>query len=168
MNGTVIQKCDAASLCSTLRHDWLDHQIIRPLRAEKAKWMSVAGDRTLPLFFRSLGAWVREVRTFADDAVEGFSPRQLVDAGPLGQLSEGVRSLVKDGVHQAYLDQQLVQPLVEQLRKVTDSFEAAAEGFVGAWTCDAAERGRAIEQFEASAVCLRDMLGRFPCGVVLW
>jgi hypothetical protein len=161
------QFCEAASVCSTLRHDWLEHQIIRPLRAEKAMWMGAEGVPSLPVFFRGLAEWISEAKTFADEAVEGFSPSRLVDPGLLGQLSEEVRSLVKDGVHQAYLDRRVMQPLVEELRKAIASFEVAADELAKAWSGDPGERGRAIEQFEPSAVCLLGTLGRFPLGVLL-
>ncbi len=167
MIGMIIP-CDAARLCSVLKHDWLEHQVIRPLRSERDMWLTLDGDSPLPSMVSNFHEWVSETKRFSEAALEGFSPKQLVNQSPLSQLSEDLRELISDRVHQAYLDSGVVQPLVKELDEAIELANEASKLLGQAWgSRDPEERLRAIDGFDVAVTRMRDTLRKFPRGVVL-
>lgn len=153
---------------ASLKHTWLERRLLGQLRTERGTWLKERSQR-LPNVLAGLSGRIQEIRSLLADIVEGYSPRQLIDHGPLGILPDEVRQAIKAAVHQAYLELGIMQPLVAELEGALNQFERIAEKVIGAWEDGALVKKRAqiLDELEVATERLRQALDAFPRGVVL-
>jgi hypothetical protein len=170
--------CDAALQRGLLWHSWLKNQILkmdpdyvlrmksRPSLQEERlafeQWIQPGGE------FESK---LNDARQFAGVMVEGFSPAQLVDRGPLLKLSTNVREAVKSVIHREYLAQSLIEDCAGPMADAIDDLDKALKEFSGIWYRKPAAGHdlirRGFEQLQVCAKALHERLGALPEGIVL-
>ena len=170
--------CDAAMLRGILRHSWLKNQILtmdagyviqmrgRPsLREEREAFERKI--RSGGEFESRLG----EARRLVREMVDGFSPAQLVDSGPLAGLSPEARAAVKSVVHREYLSRTMIEKCVGPAAAACDALEVALREFSDDWFRQpypgAVVIRKRFEELQQRARALSDSLGDLPEGIVL-
>ena len=156
--------CSGTERCATLEHDWLKHQLLNALRGQKSDWVQLPASAAVPDVLVYAEEWIGEAENFATDAISAFSPSHLVDSGPLSPLPAEARELIKEAVHEAYLDCNVIQPLAQEVRDAVSQAGAALRALLTGWR-DA--RGEKIDALEDAALCLQVALRAMPKGVIL-
>jgi hypothetical protein len=169
---------DAALQRGLLWHSWLKNQILKM----DAGYVAYMYSRTSLLEEReSFERKIRpggefesrldEARRFAHDMVDGFSPAQLVDSGPLANLSAEARAGLKSIIHGEYLEQTSIEERSGPVAEAVDELGKALSDFRDVWyrgPHSGADQIRAgFEQFQTRARALHEMLGNLPEGIVL-
>lgn len=170
--------CDAARRRGLLWHSWLKNQILkidagyiayihdRPdLQDEKESFegkIREGGD------FESR---LSEARQLARDTVDGFSPSQLVDSGPLAILSPEARESIKSTIHCEYLKLTRIEEQTSRIDAAIDDLESALKEFSAAWYGHPPNDHNTVhsrfEHLQACARTLHERLGELPQGIVL-
>lgn len=150
-----------------LRHTWLERRLIYELRVDRDKWLRAAAGDPLPGVLAGIPVQLKRVSTLLDRMIEDFSPAQLVDRGPLGGLSQEVRQLLREALHNAYLASGEVLLLQQNLRESLARFSAVAGRIETVWRSgDRAAKNALFDELGAQASQLRDALA-LPQGVIL-
>lgn len=170
--------CDAALQRGLLWHSWLKNQIL------KMDAGYVAHMHSRPSLLEARESFERKIqpegefesrldesRLFARDMVDGFSPAQLVDSGPLANLSAEARASLKSAVHGEYLEQTSIEERTGPVTEAVNELGKALGEFRDVWyrrPHSEAEQIRAgFEQLQTRARALHEMLGNLPEGIVL-
>lgn len=168
--------CGAARQRGILRHSWLKNQILgmdagfvvqmrgRPSLREARESFE---RKILPSgeFDLRLG----EARQLVRDMVDGFSPAQLADSGPLADLPE-VIAAVKSAVHREYLSETRIEQRVGPLNAACDLLADALREFSDVWVGRASGPNmlrKSFEQLQLRARDLHEQLEQLPEGIVL-
>lgn len=170
--------CDAALQRGLLWHSWLKNQILKM----DAGYVAHMHSRTSLLeeresFERKIQpggefeSRLDEARRFARDMVDGFSPAQLVDSGPLAAIPAEARASLKKVIHGEYLKQTSIEERTKPVAVAVDELGKALGEFRDVWyrhPHSGAEQIRAgFEQLQTRARTLHEMLGNLPEGIVL-
>jgi hypothetical protein len=170
--------CDAALRRGLLWHSWLKNQILK-MNADYVAQMH--GDTSLQeereSFERKIQAGgefeskLSDARRFASEMIEGFSPAQLVDSGPLANLSAEARTSIKAVIHDEYLRQTMIEERTGPIASGVDDMERALKGFSTVWyRRPPAQQDLVKTEFERLQACARllhEKLGSLPEGIVL-
>jgi hypothetical protein len=148
-----------------LSHTWLDNQLLLYLSTIR-RALEPLSDHALPVVIVDIPHRLEKLRELIDDATSGLSPAQLVDIGPLASMGTETRILIKNAVHGAYLDLNIVQPLVEELKTAADELDCLAQTIIQGWQQNVENRCQLLENLEEVAVKLRDLLKSLPREVV--
>lgn len=170
--------CDAALQRGLLWHSWLKNQILKT----DAGYVAYIHSRSSLFEEREsfeqkiqpggeFESRLDEARRFARDMVDGFSPAQLVDGGPLANLSDEVRAGLKSAVHDEYLEQTLIEERTGPVAEGVEELSKALGEFNDVWyrrpPSEAGLIRESFEQLQARARVLHEMLGDLPEGIVL-
>ncbi len=170
--------CDAALQRGLLWHSWLKNQILKM----DAGYVTHMHSRPSLLeeresFERKIQpegefeSRLDEARRFARDMIDGFSPAQLVDTGPLAAISAEARASLKEVVHGEYLKQTSIEARTEPVAAAVDELGKALRKFRDVWyqqpRADAEQIRAGFEQLQTRARALHEMLGNLPEGIVL-
>lgn len=170
--------CDAALQRGLLWHSWLKNQIL------KTDPGYVAYIHSRPSLLEERESFEQKIqpggefesrldesRRFSRDMVDGFSPAQLVDSGPLANLSDEVRASLKSAVHGEYLEQTLIEERTRPVAEAVEELGKALGEFKAVWYQRPRSGANLIresfEQLQARARVLHVMLGNLPEGIVL-
>jgi len=170
--------CDAALQRGLLWHSWLKNQIL------KMDAGYVAHMHSRPSLLEERESFERkiqpggefdsrldEARRFAREMVDGFSPAQLVDSGPLTSLSTEARAGLKSVIHGEYLEQTSIEERSGPIAGAVDELGKALSDFRDVWyqrsQAEADQVRAGFEQLQARARALHEMLGNLPEGIVL-
>lgn len=170
--------CDAALRRGLLWHSWLKNQILKMdsgYVVQMHRRPSLQEERES--FERKIHAG-GEFESNLDDArqlvlnmVEGFSPIQLVDSGPLAIMSVKAREAIKSVVHREYLIQTRIEECIMPITSAIDELELAYREFASTWyqhpSADQAAIQKSFESLQHCARNLHELLGRLPEGIVL-
>ncbi|MET0621810.1 MAG: hypothetical protein ABW250_02410 [Pyrinomonadaceae bacterium] len=169
--------CSAARQRGILRHSWLKNQILgidagfvvqmrgRPSLREARESFE---RKILPggEFDLRLG----EARQLARDMVDGFSPTQLANSGPLADLPAEVLAAVKSAVHREYLSETGIEQREGPLNAACDLLADALREFSDVWvgrTSGPNMLRKSFEQLQLRARALHEQLEQLPEGIVL-
>lgn len=150
---------------AVLGHTWLDNQLLLHLKRQQESWAR-STDGALPLPLASIPQQLEKVRKLIDDAINGFSPAQLVDRGPLSALDLDARTSIKNAVHIAYLALGVIQPLIEELTGAANQLDEVTTRTRANWQEGPEMRLHLMNELEAAAVRLRYALKELPREVV--
>lgn len=154
-------QCDGYAMRQVISHDRLKNELL--------------------LFgITSLGDWAcsdekerfeHEVRELIEIAVEGFSPKSLVDQIPqLAIQGQGFRGRVKEAVHRAYLATTVIARIRDELDDSARSLLRSLSDLQKAWTERAGDDEPQIvakyEQVRSDSRRLREVVEKLPRGVV--
>ena len=114
--------CRIALEAKSLGHSWFLHSFCDQLNHDIETGRVTSS--TLPEYVRVLPTKLARARYLLQAATEAFSPRVLVDAGPLARLPKVVRDVVRQGVHEDYLRMNKIQPLCAALELAIEDLEA--------------------------------------------
>jgi len=167
---------EAVSICKDLRHNWLGHEVlnfdanyISKIYAEASPSRERFVERIKPggAFDMNL----KKAKALSVSVIDGFSPAQLVDNGPLGALQDDTRALIKRVLHNDYLEKTGIIELSESIQIAASDLSDAYTHFVKEWYSQPpAGQARIKESFEKVQSCgkaLCEALGKLPKGVVL-
>ena len=169
---------DAALQRGLLWHSWLKNQILKT----DAGYVAYIHSRPSLLEEREsfeqkiqpggeFELRLDEARRFARDMIDGFSPAQLVDSGPLANLSDEVRASLKSALHGEYLEQTLIEERTGRIAEAVQELGQALGEFRDVWYrrphSGANLISESFEQLQARARDLHEMLGDLPEGIVL-
>lgn len=168
--------CDAENLRGQLHHSWLKNEvlILRPNYLARMR-ETVSPQRTSFEEKIKPGGkfWQRidDARRLCEIMTAGFSPAQLVDAGDLAVLPEDVQALMKQVLHDAYLQESGIDGYRRQLQGAVNELAADLEELGKAWFQEPpAEPGviaAALGRIIVRAQKLSELLTRLPTGIVL-
>ena len=170
--------CDAAMRRGLLWHSWLKNQILK-MDAGYVVHIHSRPDlqeerESFERKIRPSGEFdskIKEARQFVRDMVEGFSPAQLIDTGPLASLSAEARASIKSTIHVEYLIETMMEHQTEPISVAIDELEQALKKFARAWSrqppADRALVSQRFEQLQEAARTLHERLGNLPEGIVL-
>jgi hypothetical protein len=158
--------CPLGGFAHYLGHSWFLH-VFQDSLAEDFK-EECAGRLDLsapPEYVTYLDDKLGEARGVLEEAMGAFSPRGLIDQGPLKELPATIRALVKAGVHDRYLETHFVQLLCTELRFALEEMEQVAQGVATGWSTTG--RAELIRYLLSSSDRLRKALEAFPVHIVL-
>ncbi len=169
--------CSAARQRGILRHVWLKNQILgidagfvvqmrgrpslREARESFERKIRPGGEFDLKL---------EDARRLGRDMVEGFSPAQLADSGPLAGLPPEALAAVKSAVHREYLSETRIEQRVGPLSAACDLLADALREFSDAWferAAGAMVLRKSFEQLQLRARALHEELEQLPEGIML-
>jgi hypothetical protein len=170
--------CEAALQRGLLWHSWLKNQILKTDAGYVAyihSRPSLLGEReSFEQKIQPGGEFelrLDEARRFARDMVDGFSPAQLVDSGPLANLSDEVRVSLKSAVHGEYLARTLIEEHTGPVAEAVEELGKALGEFKDVWyrrpPSGAGLIKENFEQLQARARVMHEILGDLPEGIVL-
>lgn len=171
-------QCEVASECARLRHNWLGNKVLNfdadfiaeIYSGNPADHCNLKEDFTDRI--KSFGRWLDEAREFLDEIVMGFSPVQLVESGPLMRYVPNSKLLlIKNAVHQSYLEQTQIQSLKEQAEINLNALEIAYSEFIELWQIPSESEFSTVKDgFQKVLISARELhntLCLLPRGVVL-
>lgn len=161
-----------------LRHLWLKNQV---LALNEDFVVLMHGKRSLQKARESFESKIQpdgeftirlnDARRLVQQMLEGFSPAQLVDLGPLEQLSKDARRQVKSVSHDLYLRKTAIAELSESLTGAITDLANALQEFTTTWFEQPTAHETLIRSrfahFQLCAQALQEKLGRSPEGIVL-
>jgi hypothetical protein len=161
-----------------LRHSWLKNQI---LTMDAGYVIQMRGRPSLHEEREAFERKIRpggefesrlgEARKLVREMVDGFSPAQLVDSGPLAGLSPEARAAVKSVVHREYLSRTMIEKCVGPAAAACDALEDALRKFSDDWFRQpypgAVVIRKRFEELQQRARALSESLGDLPEGIVL-
>ena len=161
-----------------LRHLWLKNQVLALNEDYTALMHTKPSLREARESFESkirpdgeFDDRLNDVRRIVRQMGEGFSPAQIVDLGPLEQLSPNVRQLVKNISHDLYLRQTMIAELGASLAEVIAVLAQALKDFSTAWfkqpPVDETLIRSKFAHFQLCAKALQEKLSNLPQGIVL-
>lgn len=166
----------ATSVCKDLRHNWLGHEVL-PFDAEYISRLYVGASPMRDRFEERIkpgGSFttnMSKVNALSMTIVDGFSPAQQIDDGPLCVLRPEARALIKTALHKNYLEQTEIAVLAKSIQVAQRDLSSSYERFLADWYNDPKlEQARIKEGFEQVqywARILFEFLGKLPKGVVL-
>jgi hypothetical protein len=169
--------CSAARLRGILRHSWLKNQI---LGMDAGFVVQMHGRPSLHEARESFERKIRpggefdlrlsDARQLVRDMVEGFSPAQLVDSGPLAALPAETLAAIKSVIHREYLSETRIEQCAEPIAAACDLLADALRDFSDVWFGRAAGLGmvrKSFEQLQLRARALHEQLEKLPEGIVL-
>jgi hypothetical protein len=164
-----VSNIDLDELRATLEHTWLKRRLLYRLRTERNEWLRAVATDPLPDILAGIPPQIEETRKLLASIIEGYSPAQLIDQGLLAALPKKARGLIRDAVHKAYLDSEVMQPLVCRLEAALSDFESNAENIACAWFSGVGDEKLTdvLMNLESSAERLRRALLELPREVVL-
>lgn len=123
--------CDTNLLVGRLKHSWLENQIINKSVSDIIELRREGPWSELDLQFISN---VYEAASLADNLIDGFSPRQLVDRlHSLQHLDQDKRNRLKDCVHELYVKQSSLAEGARQLAKTVRALAVALDDLRSLW-----------------------------------
>jgi hypothetical protein len=162
---------------SRLSHSWLNNQIIIVKASVVACVRTDAAKLEARLDFEEqikpggeFDRRIKETRAFAHRIIDGFSPQQLIDDGPLAALSSETRDAIKTVIHREYLEQTEIEQTIEPMVQAIDELESALHAFSLIWFQQNAEDSELIktfEQLQLKAIALKEKIANLPEGIVL-
>jgi len=170
--------CDAALQRGLLRHSWLKNQILQispdfvaQVNSRPSLWEERESFEKKIQSGGEFETKLNDARQLIRDMVKGFSPEQLVDRGPLANLSQKARESVKAVIHDIYLRQTKIEQYTEPVTRAIDDLENALREFTTVWYLQqSAEQNLIRNRFEQVQECARilhEKLGDLPEGIVL-
>lgn len=170
--------CNSAMLRGILRHSWLKNQI---LTMDAGYVIQMRGRPSLHEEREAFERKIRpggefesrlgEARKLVREMVDGFSPAQLVDTGPLAGLSPEARAAIKSVLHREYLSRTMIEKCAEPATAACDALEIALREFSDNWFREpypgAVVIRKKFEELQLRARSLNDSLGDLPEGIVL-
>ena len=169
--------CDIGQQLSRLSHSWLKNQIIKVKPSVVARVRTDAARLEARLDFEDhikpggeFDRRIEETRALAHRIIEGFSPQQLIDDGPLAALSSEARDAIKTVIHREYLEQTEIEQTIEPLVHAIDDLENALRVLSRIWFHQNSEDSDlidAFEQLQLKAKALHGKIGNLPEGIVL-
>ena len=155
-----------------LRHTWLARRLLPALRWKRQEWLDGPWEAPVPAVLAGVDMHLRRARELADGALERHSPARLVDEGPLEDLPEELKAVVRQAVHQCYVKTGVMQARAAELRGAADELEKTVAEVREAWLLTHHARRRVVlEEFldktEAAARRLLRALDCLPDGVIL-
>jgi hypothetical protein len=103
--------------------------------------------------------------------VTGFSPAQLVDAGPLAVVSNDIRKIIKSVIHAEYLDRSGIEQQRAPIANAIRDLRKALKEFAASWFQQPSVNEDLIRdgfvRVQVNAATLQDALGNLPEGFVL-
>jgi hypothetical protein len=169
--------CDIVQQLGGLSHSWLNNQIIRVKPSCVALWRTDAAKIKVRLDFEKhikpggeFDTRIEETRALAHRIIDEFSPRRLVDDGPLAALSSEVRDAIKTVIHREYLEQTDIEQTVKPMAHAIDDLEDALRAFSRTWFQQNPEDSdliKAFEQLQLKGKSLNEKIANLPEGIVL-
>jgi hypothetical protein len=167
---------DAVLISKDLRHNWLGHEVL-PFEDEYIAMIYVEDSPSRDRFAERIRPggtfehYIGKAKALSAIVVQGFSPAQLVDDGPLLALSDEGRALIRSLLHDEYLKQTGIESLSLSLQAaVSDLFERYKH-FVKHWYSEPRAAQEEIKEsfgdFQRSAKVFDEVLESLPKGVVL-
>jgi hypothetical protein len=134
---------------------------------DRDTWLDAKPGDQLPEVLAGIPAHIGRLQKFLASMVEDFSPAQLVDHGPLAQLEDSVKDMLRRALHDAFVASGAILPFQEDLRLAVQEFSSAAGQLETVWRTGDRERKAAfLSELEAKALALREALA-LPQGVIL-
>jgi hypothetical protein len=124
---------DLDELRATLEHTWLKRRLLFLLRTEREEWLKAVTTDPLPEVLDGIPAQIQQSRHLLASLLEGYSPAQLIDQGILSALPKEARRLIRDAVHRAYLNSNVMQPLLARLGAALNDLESTAAQIASVW-----------------------------------
>lgn len=170
-------RCEAALLRGSLRHSWLENEIIDRRPDDIAKWYGTFSPERVSLekgispkgeFYLRLG----KARELADIMITSFSPAQLVENSVLARLPMDVKQLIKGILHNTYLEKTGIAELTSPLEDAINKFALELQHFTETWYSSRPPAGsEAVRggflRLQERARELHEILGCLPEGIVL-
>lgn len=153
--------CELAQRKTNLEHNRLKHMLINSLRSKHTDWLS---SEAFPAELSVLEICIAEARAISSALIDGYSPAQMVELGPLRYLPEQTRVAVRDAIHCAYLKCGIVQNKKDALENATQQFEKVARLIQSAWNSTAREE--LLHRLGAASRELQEKLNELPEGIV--
>lgn len=165
----VAANIDLDQLRATLEHTWLKRRLLFLLRTERDEWLKAVATEPLPEVLEGIPAQIQQSRHLLSSLLEGYSPAQLIDQGVLAALPREARGLIRDAVHRAYLNSNVMQPLVARFGTALNDVESQAAQVPSAWATGVGNEKLTgvLMNLEYAAEQLRRALLDLPQEVVL-
>ena len=147
-----------------LEHTWLKRRLLAQVRDNNASW--TASDLPLPGVLVGVDGRLVIARRFVSTLIDLYGPAQLVDDGPLASLPLGVTNLIKEAIHRAFLQTDVIQPLDREANLALEEFEAVASTISTTWSNPQA-RPELLRSLSITGERLRSALAALPEGIVI-
>lgn len=167
---------EAICISKKLRHDWLGNNVFL-LDAEylSSIYIEDSADRdSFDEMVRPQGAFEKYLdaaMTLSALIIDGFSPTLLVDDGLLDVLSEASRRLIREALHDQYVEQTEIAHLAQSIQMAVNDLSASCNHFIKDWygkpPVEPASIKQGFEEIQRTAKILYERLGKLPKGVLL-
>lgn len=169
--------CDIRQQLGRLSHSWLKNQIKDVHPSFVVLWRTDAAKIKARLNFEEnikpggeFDRQIEETRALVRRIIDGFSPQQLVDDGPLAALSSEVRDAIKTVIHREYLEQTEIEQTIDPMVHAIDDLENALRVFSRTWFQQNPEDSNlinAFEQLQLNAKAIQEKIANLPEGIVV-
>jgi hypothetical protein len=170
-------QCEAENLRGQLHHSWLKNELLSMLRPDSLVKMHETQSLKRASFEEKIkpagkfSQWIRDARRLCEIMMDGFSPAQLVESGPLAALPAEVRALTKEVLHGAYLRQSGIEELRGPLQSATEELSDELEDFAKTWfqapPAESSQIAAAVERVVEYARKLQEVVERLPKRIVM-
>lgn len=153
-----------------LKHSWLENQVLNKTSNNVINFWKSTDWNALEQQF---AVHIRKAIQLSDELESGFSPAQLVDTlRPFEKVDDETKELIKQAVHEAYLESSNITELKAPLKEASEELEKALGHLLEAWNQQVSEKNeqelkKAWDEFLTRARKLHSVLEQLPKGIVL-